>query len=104
MSKISNVKVSSMEFDLGYHPDEPDSIEYLGRIDMETVAEIDNNGNKSSVTHKLEGVNNISFDDILTQEEKDELLSNVDDLSSFFQIYRMLICKIVGRELGMDIE
>ena len=73
MQKITDIKFISLEFDLGYSPDDEESIENKGNIHSEVFVEIDYDGEISVITHKIK-LHETDLIDFMEVEDKEELI------------------------------
>jgi len=102
MQKITNIKFLSLEFDFGYDKNFEETYENKGRIDAEVFVEIENEGNVSTITHRTE-LQDVSFSDFITEEDKENIIKNTDSFGEFIQILRTLIALKVASDLNMEI-
>lgn len=102
MQKITNIKFLSLEFDFGYDKNFEETYENKGRIDAEVFVEIENEGNVSTITHRTE-LQDVSFSDFITEEDKENVIKNTDSFGEFIQILRTLIALKVASDLNMEI-
>ena len=102
MQKITNIKFISLEFDLGYSPDNEESIEYKGDIQSEIFVEIDYDGETSGITHRVK-LHETEFTDFMGVEDKEELLNGINSLNDFIQVLRKIISMKVSYDLGIDL-
>lgn len=92
MKVITNVSFLSLEFDFGEE----------GAISSEVFVEIDDDGDKSQLQHKVE-LQNISFEEFLSEENIAELVVLTDNFSSYIQNLRKLIILKVASDLNLEV-
>ena len=102
MQKITDIKFISLEFDLGYSPDDEESIENKGNIHSEVFVEIDYDGESSVITHKVK-LHEIDFIDFMEVEDKEELLNGINSLNDFIQVLRKIVSMKVSSDLGIEL-
>ena len=102
MQKITNIKFIALEFDLGYSPDDEESIENKGNIHSEIFVEIDNDGETSIITHKIK-LCETDFIDFMEVEDKEELLNGINTLNDLIQVLRKIISMKVSSDLGIEL-
>lgn len=92
MRKITNVKFLSLEFDF----------EDTGKIDAEVFVEIENEGEVSVMTYRAE-LQDTSFSDFITEEDKTSIIIGTNNLGEYIQALRQLITLKVANDLGIGI-
>lgn len=102
MQKIINIKFISLEFDFGYSKDDESTFLNKGSIDAEVFVEIEDEGINTTITHKL-GLKDVSFTDLVTTEEKENIISNINTVGGLIQALRMLVSLKVANDLNMEI-
>lgn len=102
MQKITNIKFLSLEFDFGYDKNFEETYESKGRIDAVVFVEIENGGSISTITHKV-ALQDVSFDDFLIEEDKNEIIKEANSFSEYIQVLRKLIALKVANDLNIEV-
>ena len=103
MQKITNIKFIALEFDLGYSPDDEESIENKGNIHSEVFVEIDYDGETSVITHRIK-LHETDLIDFMEVEDKEELLNGINSLNDLIQVLRKIVSIKVSSDLGIELE
>lgn len=102
MQKITNIKFLSMEFDFGYNKEDENTYENKGRVDTEVFVEIENDGEVSVVSHKVD-LSNLDFLDLMSEDEKTNVIGNISTLGDYIQSLRNIIAIKVSNDLGIEL-
>ena len=89
MRILTNINFLSLEFDFSG----------IGNIDAVVFVDIDNDGDKQKIEHKLQ-LHESSFLDFLTQEQVQEVTRVGDNFNTFIQSLRYLVTLKVANDLG----
>lgn len=92
MKVITNVSFLSLEFDFGEE----------GAISSEVFVEIDDDGDKSKLQHKVE-LQNVSFEEFLSEENIAELTVPGASFSTYIQNLRKLMTLKVASDLNLEV-
>ncbi|MEK4628118.1 hypothetical protein MKZ17_07915 [Solibacillus sp. FSL R7-0682] len=92
MSIITGIKFMSLEFDFGNS----------GNIDAQVFVEIDSDGERQTIEHKLQ-LHEVSFLDFLTKEQVNNELQIDGNFSSLSQTLRKFITYKVASDLGFEV-
>ena len=102
MQKIINIKFFSMEFDFGYNKEDENTYENKGKVDTEVFVEIENDGEISVVSHKVD-LSNLDFLDLMSEDEKTNVIGNISTLGDYIQNLRNIIAIKVSNDLGIEL-
>ena len=102
MPKIINLRFLSMEFDFGYNEENEETHDRKGRVDSEVFVEIDNDGEVSVVTHRVD-LNNLDILDFISEEDKADIIGNINTVGEYIQSLRRLVSLKVAMDLNMEI-
>jgi len=102
MQKITNIKFFSMEFDFGYNKEDKNTYENKGKVDAEVFVEIENDGEISVVSHKVD-LSNLDFLDLMSEDEKTNFIGNISTLGDYIQNFRNIIAIKVSNDLGIEL-
>lgn len=102
MQRITNIKFLSMEFDFGYNKEDENTYENKGKVDAEVFVEIENDGEISVVSHKVD-LSNLDFLDLMSEEDKVDIISDINTLGDYIQTLRKVIAMKVSSDLGIEL-
>jgi len=102
MQRITNIKFLSLEFDFGYDKNFEETYENEGRVDAEVFVEIENDGEISVVSHKM-NLSNLDFLDLMSEDEKTNVIGNISTLGDYIQNLRNIIAIKVSNDLGIEL-
>lgn len=92
MGVITNISFLTLEFDFGKE----------GTIRSEVFIELEKDGEKSQLRHKL-NLQNVSFSDFLSEDSISELATFKNDFSSYIQVLRKLVALKVASDLNLKV-
>lgn len=92
MKVITNVSFLTLEFDFGEE----------GAIASEVFVEIDNDGEKIRLQHKV-NLQNVSFADYLSESVISDIVKRGDNFNSYLQSLRKLIALKVASDLNLKV-
>lgn len=99
---ITNIKFLALEFDFGYSEETEEDQQRLGRIDAEVFVEMDDDGDTSTLTHKIR-LDEASYLDFMGEQE----VGDLDFGNSFgetIQQLRQLVAMKVASDLGIELS
>ena len=102
MQKITNIKFLSMEFDFGYNKEDENTYENKGKVDAEIFVEIENDGEVSVVSHKVD-LSTVDFLDFMSEEDKADIIGNINTLGDYIQNFRKIVAMKVSSDLGIEL-
>ncbi len=102
MQKITNIKFLSMEFDFGYNKEDENTYENKGKVDAEVFVEVENDGEISVVSHKVD-LSNLDFLDLMSEEDKADIIGNINTLGDYIQNLRKIVAMKVSSDLGIEL-
>lgn len=98
---ITGIKFLALEFDFGYSEETVEDQQNLGRIDAEVFVEMDDDGDASTITHKVR-LDETSFLDFMDEQDV-SALDFGNSFSSAIQQLRQLVAMKVASDLGVEL-
>jgi hypothetical protein len=98
---ITGIKFLALEFDFGYSEETEEDRQNLGRIDAEVFVDVDDNGDTSTLTHKVR-LDEVSFLDFMDEQDVDDLDFG-NSFSSAIQQIRQLVAMKVASDLNIQL-